>query len=167
MNQKKWIPRYESIEDKKIIGKSLTMSFAHFKIAELWRSFMPRLKEIGNRKNGDIISAVIYSSTHFTKFEPTNHFIRWAAVEVTDFDIIPPDMEQMIIPGGPYAVFNYQGPSTDKTVFHYIYGIWLPESGFELDDRPHFEILGARYKNEDPSSEEEIWIPVKRKTDEF
>jgi AraC family transcriptional regulator len=32
-----------------------------------------------------------------------------------------------------------------------------------LDDRPHFEILGDKYKNGDPDSEEEIWIPIKQK----
>jgi predicted transcriptional regulator YdeE len=29
------------------------------------------------------------------------------------------------------------------------------------DDRPHFEVLGKNYKNNDPVSEEEIWIPVR------
>jgi len=32
-----------------------------------------------------------------------------------------------------------------------------------LDNRPHFEVLGEKYKNGDPESEEEIWIPVKEK----
>jgi AraC family transcriptional regulator len=39
---------------------------------------------------------------------------------------------------------------------------WLPASGYELDDRPHFEILGERYKNNDPDSEEELWFPVRK-----
>jgi hypothetical protein len=28
---------------------------------------------------------------------------------------------------------------------------------------PHFEVLGDKYKNNDPSSEEEVWIPIKPK----
>lgn len=44
----------------------------------------------------------------------------------------------------------------------YIYGSWLPNSTeYARDNRPHFEILGEKYKNNDPESEEEIWIPVK------
>jgi AraC family transcriptional regulator len=39
----------------------------------------------------------------------------------------------------------------------------LPNSNYHLDDRPHFEILGEKYKNADPGSEEEIWIPIKAK----
>jgi len=38
----------------------------------------------------------------------------------------------------------------------------VPSSDYELDNRPQFEILGQKYKNNDPSSEEEIWIPVKQ-----
>ncbi|MEP7234441.1 MAG: GyrI-like domain-containing protein, partial [Ignavibacteriota bacterium] len=45
--------------------------------------------------------------------------------------------------------------------FQYILRTWVPNSNYELDDRPHFEILGEKYKKDDPSSEEEIWIPIK------
>jgi AraC family transcriptional regulator len=47
--------------------------------------------------------------------------------------------------------------------FKYIFEEWLPSAIYGLDNRPHFEILGAKYKNNDDSSEEEIWIPVKLK----
>lgn len=40
---------------------------------------------------------------------------------------------------------------------------WLPASDYNLDNRPHFEVLGEKYKNNDPTSEEEIWIPIKLK----
>ncbi len=39
----------------------------------------------------------------------------------------------------------------------------LPNSEYELENRPHFEVLGEKYKNNDPNSEEEIWIPIKKK----
>jgi AraC family transcriptional regulator len=37
----------------------------------------------------------------------------------------------------------------------------LPKSEYELDYRPHFEILGEKYKNNDQLSEEDIFIPIK------
>jgi AraC family transcriptional regulator len=37
----------------------------------------------------------------------------------------------------------------------------VTNSKYLLDNRPHFETLGEKYKNEDPSSEEEVWIPIK------
>jgi AraC family transcriptional regulator len=72
-------------------------------------------------------------------------------------------METFTLTGGLYAVFDYKGSSNDPGIFQYIFGIWIPESNYLLDDRPHFEVLGEKYKNADPNSEEEIWIPIQQK----
>jgi len=72
-------------------------------------------------------------------------------------------METFVLPGGLYAVFDYKGLSTDNSIFQYIFENWLPNSDYILDNRAHFEVLGDKYKNNDPTSEEEIWIPIKAK----
>ena len=43
----------------------------------------------------------------------------------------------------------------------FILNSWLPNSEFDIDNRPNFEVLGEKYKRTDPSSEEDIWIPIK------
>jgi len=139
------------------------MSFADYKIGELWKSFATGRSEITKRLSNDALSLVIYQPTHFSDFKVTNEFEKWAALEVADFDNVPTGMETFVLTGGLYAVFDYKGLSTDNSIFHYIFGSWLPGSGYTLDDRPHFEVLGDKYKNNDPSSEEEIWIPIKPK----
>jgi AraC family transcriptional regulator len=156
-------PTIVSSPEKKIIGKRMTMSLADNKMADLWKSFGVRRKEISNAVSNDLISLVVYSPGYFENFKPTNSFERWAAAEVSDLGTIPLDMDSYIVPGGLYAVFNYTGLNTDSSIFQYIFGTWLPASEYELDDRAHFEVLGERYKNNDPTSEEEIWIPVKLK----
>jgi len=155
------VPRIETSGEKKLIGKRLTMSFADYKIGELWGGFAPRRKEITNNLTNDLISLVVYSPAHFADFKPTNEFERWACVEVSEFDSVPAGMETFVLPAGLYAVFDYKGLNTDNSIFRYILGTWLPNSSYVLDDRPHFEVLGSKYKNNDPASEEEIWIPVK------
>jgi AraC family transcriptional regulator len=73
-------------------------------------------------------------------------------------------MEPLEIPEGLYAVFHYKGDQKNAAdFFRKIYTEWLPNSGYVLDHRPQFEILGGKYKTNDPNSEEEIWIPVKEK----
>jgi AraC family transcriptional regulator len=156
-------PRIETIHEKKLIGICLTMSFADFKVGELWRNFLPKRKAITNHITNDLYSVVVYSPGHFEDFNPTSEFVKWAAVEVPNFDHIPNDMETLILPGGLNAVFHYRGLSTDNAIYQFIYGTWLPASEYALDNRPHFEVLGNKYKNNDPESEEEIWIPVKLK----
>ena len=72
-------------------------------------------------------------------------------------------MKSLILKGGLYAVFDYKGSSSNNSIFQYIFSEWLPNSEYLIDHRPHFEILGSKYKNNDPNSEEEIWIPIKEK----
>jgi len=156
-------PRIETSIEKKLVGERLTMSFAAHNVNELWKSFIMRRKEIANNLTKDLISMAVYKPTHFKDFKPTSEFEKWAAVEVSDFDNVPAGMETFVLPGGLYAVFDYKGLSTDNSIFQYIFETWLPNSDYVLDNRPHFEILGDRYKNNDPTSEEEIWIPLKTK----
>ena len=156
-------PRIETINDKKLIGQRLKMSFADYRISELWGRFGSKRKEVTNILNDDLISLVVYQPTHFIDFKPTNEFERWATVEVANYNYVPPEMETFDLQGGLYAIFNYKGLNTDNSIFQYILGTWLPNSDFKLDNRPHFEILGEKYRNNDPESEEEIYIPIKKK----
>ncbi len=157
-------PRIETLKDKKVVGKRLKMSLAKNRTGELWQSFMPKRKEIGNAISSDLFSLQIYETDYFTTFNPNNEFEKWALIEVADFENVPSDMEKLILKGGLYAVFDYKGLNTETSIFTYIFTKWLPNSDYLLDERPHFEILGEKYKNGDPNSEEEIWIPIKPKT---
>lgn len=156
-------PRIESLKEKKLIGKRLTMSLANNRTGELWQKFMPNRREISNNITNDLISMQVYKPTYFADFKPTNEFEKWATVEVTNIESVPTEMETFLLAGGLYAVFDYKGSSNDPSIFQYIFGTWLPNSEYILDDRPHFEVLGDKYKNNDPNSEEEIWIPIKPK----
>ena len=157
-------PKIEISNEKKLVGKRMTMSYADYRIGQLWGSFMPRRKEITNNLTNDLISMVVYQSTHFADFKPTNEFEKWATVEVANFNNVPDEMETYILPSGLYAVFLYEGMATSISSFYEnIFTVWIPNSAYVLDDRAHFEVLGEKYKNNDPSSEEEIWIPIKVK----
>ncbi len=158
-------PKIELLNEKKLIGKHLTMSMADNKTPELWRSFMQQRKEINNAVGADLYSMQIHDPSYFESFDPNKTFEKWATAEVSDFNSIPEGMESIILPGGLYAVFHFKGmPSEGAKVFQYIFGTWLPNSEYALDNRPHFEVLGEKYKNGSPDSEEDIWIPVKRKS---
>ena len=154
-------PRIEILSEKKLVGKRLQMSLANNKTQDLWQSFMPRRKEVQNTIGTNLYSMQVYEPSYFNTFNPNAVFEKWAAIEVSAFETIPNDMEAFILNGGLYAVFEHKGQST--SIFEYIFGTWLPNSEYLLDQRPHFELLGEKYKKEDPNSEEEIWIPIKAK----
>jgi AraC family transcriptional regulator len=156
-------PKIITIPEKKLIGMHMPMSLVQNKTVDLWRNFMPRRGEIKNKVNTEFISMQVYDPSYdFTNFDPAAQFEKWAAVEVNSFDHVPPEMEKFVLPSGLYAVFQYKGDlSGAANMFRYIFGEWLPNSGYTLDNRPHFEILGEKYKNNDPNSEEDIYIPIK------
>ena len=159
-------PRIVILPEKRLIGKHLRMSLSDNRTVELWRSFMSSRKEIKNALSPDLFSMQVYdASFNFKDFNVNAPFEKWAAAEVKDYSIIPENMEAYTLKGGLYAVFIYKGlPSDFHNTFQYIFTNWLPNSEFEVDQREHFELLGEKYKNNDPSSEEEIWVPIKKKT---
>ena len=162
MNNKP-IPRIEISPERKLVGKRLAMNFAAYKVAELWKDFIPKRYHIKDAATSDLISMVIYTPSHFANFSVNNEFEKWAAVEVKNFNEVPNGMETFALESSLYAVFDYKGLNTDPSIYQYIFGTWLPSSAYVLDNRPHFEVLGDKYKDNDPNSEEEIWIPIKAK----
>ena len=158
-------PRIEKIEETKLIGNKTKMSFVNNKTMELWQSFMPKRKEVNNPVGTELYSVELYNDRMFFKnFDPTKEFEKWAAIKVNEFDNVPNGLETLIIPKGEYAVFHYKGkPSEAQSTYQYIYGQWMPNSEYDLDDRPHFALMGEKYKGEDPESEEEFWIPIRKK----
>ena len=156
-------PRIELVPARKLIGMRLTMSWVKNRTSELWQSFMQRRKEINNMLGTDLYSMQVYEPGYFDAFNPGKDFEKWAAVEVSDISTVPPGMESFTLQEALYAIFDFKGPSTDTSFFQYIFTTWLPKSDYVLDNRPHFELLGSKYKNADPESEEQIFIPVKEK----
>jgi AraC family transcriptional regulator len=158
-------PTIKNLEEIKVIGNNSKMSFANNKTVVLWQNYMQRRNEIKNSIGTDLYSVEVYNDTGFFKsFNPMKKFEKWAAIRVSDFDIVPENMNKLTIPSGKYAVFHYKGkPSEAQATYQFIYGQWLPNSEYVLDNRPHFALMGENYKGKHPNSEEELWIPIKRK----
>ena len=156
-------PRIVKLKEKKLVGYHLRMSLTHNQTGQLWGQFGPKIKTIKNRVSEEKISMQVYDNDYYQNFDPTNEFEKWAMVEVANFNEIPEGMKSFILEEGTYAVFDYKGSSADNSIYQYIFWKWLPSSSYQIDNRPHFEILGKHYKNNDPDSEEEIWIPITEK----
>jgi len=153
-------PTLKTLTPKKLLGINLTMSLANNKTGQLWKQFGPQIKNISNSVSTATISMQVYDADYYKNFSPVKEFTKWAAVEVENFDEIPVGLSSFVLEGGLYAVFDYKGSSADPSIFHYIFQEWLPKSDYVIDNRPHFEVLGEKYANNDVESEEEIWIPI-------
>lgn len=156
-------PSIRQLPAKTLVGLAMRMQLTADLTPSLWRSFMPRRGEVAHVVGQDFYSVQVYPATYFSRFDPTRFFEKWAAVEVAAVDALPEGMACFTIPAGSYAVFHHQGPGGDPSIFQYIFGTWLPTSGYALADRPHFELLPPDYQATSPDASEEIWVPIQPK----
>lgn len=118
---------------------------------------------IAGRLGGETYSVKVYNASYsFSSFDPAAEFDKWAAVVVSEASGVPNGFEELIISAGKYAEFVHTGPtSAARKTFGYIFGEWLPTSGFELDLRPHFEILPEEYDPFSVDATERVLIPIR------
>jgi AraC family transcriptional regulator len=155
--------RIETISSKTLAGMHLPMSFNNNRTAELWKNFIPRFRDIPVKVCDDLYSVEVYPAGFFKRFDADSAFQKWAGVEVPANAELQEGLEQLIIPSGEYAVFLHHGPAAEAArTYHYIYEKWFPNSGYIVDERPHFAVMGPKYKPASEGSEEEIFIPLRR-----
>lgn len=72
------------------------------------------------------------------------------------------EIGKMTIEGGKYAVARFENIKSDEyqDCWNWVYGQWLPESGYVPDDNPPFELYPEKIE-EGESITMEIWVPVK------
>jgi AraC family transcriptional regulator len=74
---------------------------------------------------------------------------------------IPTEFLSLHIPAGLYAQFEVTAPPTAaKEVFEFIYGEWLPTSGYQLAHRHQLEVIPHDYMQHGDRAQETIWIPI-------
>ncbi len=156
-------PKILETGEKILVGMRITTTLLEGRESELWRTFRSRASEIPERTGINFFSVKVYGADYSfsSRFDPNAAFDKWAAIEVANFVEVHEDFEQLIIPVGRYAVFIHYGtPAMAAVTFGHIFGSWLPNSDFEVDHRPHFEVLGDKWSPFDPEAEEEVWVPV-------
>ncbi|MBU2940652.1 GyrI-like domain-containing protein [Lacinutrix sp. C3R15] len=157
-------PRIESVSEKKLVGQSVEMSLINNKTFKLFSSFMPNRKQVQNSLGNAIYEVMLYDAEYFKNFAPNNMFTKWATIEVKNVENIPEGMQSISLKSGLYAVFTYKGLAKDfSNLMQYVFTEWLPKSEYTLDNRPHFNILGNKYIQDSPESEEDVYIPIQRK----
>ena len=72
------------------------------------------------------------------------------------------DIGMMTIAGGKYAVAHFElQPTQYMEAWNAVYGDWLPQSGYQPDDRPCFEMYQADMMTPDGKHIVDICVPVK------
>ncbi|MCB9027101.1 MAG: effector binding domain-containing protein [Bdellovibrionaceae bacterium] len=128
---------------------------------DLWDKFIPRMKEVKNRIDGETSFGVCYATKEMTKKDELSYM---AALPVSIVEDVPEGMTAREVIGGEYVVVIHKG-SIEKIgdTIDFAYGTWLPRSGYDPDDRADLELYDARFKAEADDSEFDFLIPIKKR----
>ncbi len=147
----------------KVMGMKIQTSIARQETSRLWRPFRQSIKD-----QQSLSPEIFYSISKYGNEVKNNSFTvetifeKWAAIETQPG--IPDGFEKTEIEGGMYAVFEFTGSQMKfHSVLQEFYQNWLPNSGYVLDSRAHFETFDNTYDPFSESSVEQIWIPVTSK----
>lgn len=154
-------PQILNLPPKTLVGLRMISTLAVDQTPTLWRTFMPRHREI-QATAPERYAVRVFPEGFFERLDPERPFEIWAGIESSGPQ--PEGMEALTLSGGLYAAFTYQGlPQEYPPVFQYLLQVWMPKNGLAYDYRPHVAVMGDRYVNSSPDSEEEMWIPVRNR----
>ena len=161
-------PKFIHLPEKKVVG--LGTKFISIlspdknnmnTIPKLWEQFMGQIRRIDNR-TGDTCFGLVEALPKTDDKSHPDELFYIACTEVADIDAVPSGMIQRVIPAGRYASFTHKGKldALEHTI-NYIYRSWLPKSGLQLRDAPHFELYDHRFNRGSDQSEFDILLPVR------
>jgi AraC family transcriptional regulator len=155
-------PRIVQLNQLILVGRPYFGDSADNKFGQAWDRFFPYEKAISNRTNEKVFYGV---EDYGPEFEQTHQWMYFPSTQVSSLDEIPTGLFGRTLPAATYAVFTAKGgiPKLHDT-FMYAYMTWLPASEYESAYPFDFEYYDERFKDQDPNSEIDIFIPVKPKT---
>lgn len=163
-------PSIVNLEKMTIVGLQTLTTLEHNVIPNLWDRMMPRCKEIKNIANHEATLGISFGFEEIPMVEGKNIkiFFHMAGFIVNSVEDLPEGMTYKNIPAHMYAKFTHKGSlSKLMDTYNYIYGQWLPQSGFLYDTEAiEIEWYDERFKGrDDEKSEFDILVPIIKKTD--
>src|SRR5262249_6777809 len=123
-------------------------------IPSQWQRFVPKIGSVPGEV-GRVAFGVNYNG------DDDGHFDYLCGVEVASFSGLSRDWARLRIPAHRYAVFEHRGNvSTIRRTHNTIWTAWLPSSGYEVADAPHFERYGEQFDGRTGEGGVEIWVPI-------
>ena len=136
----------------RLVGLQILTTPMSPEIPALWPRLVKRLPEIA--------SAAEPGVTFGAMQDAGDDLVYLAGVQVAPGAAPPADMSQVAVPAGDYAVFEFPFGEIGKA-YPFIFGTWLPESGYVQDARPLLERYGTDFCPDQPASPMQVRVPVR------
>lgn len=151
----------------KVMGYEYYGSNQNDEIKILWNRFSKTLHSEPALNSNRVTDVETYLGVceHVEAYDPEKSVFSYlVCLEINQIpNIVPEDMVIKEIPTQDYVVFTHIGsPNSLEATYQYIYGTYFYKTDFELVDAPDFELYDHRFSPESPTSELDIYIPVRR-----
>ncbi len=132
-------------------------------IPSLWDRFDANVQRISGKLGNAAYGVCLTTNRSDGEFD------YFAGVEVEGAAPVPEGLAAVDIPQQTYAVFTHRvDPDLSlqeglQETLRQIWGVWLPESDFELAESPDFERYDDRFEPAVPRGEFDICVPIRSK----
>lgn len=157
-------PKIENLSTRTLYGSMVDFK-SHFeegsdcstKVVDHWVTFLKSKKQISG-----IVDKKIYGVALSDEKELREKRLTYiACVETTDTTQSVNGFEYVQLPGGTYAGFENRGLASERfKLMDFIYGIWLPSSGYTRGLGYDYEVFDHRYALNDKNSISFFYIPI-------
>ena len=148
-------PKIVTRERFTVVGMHYRGKNEHNEIPQLWGVFGPRMSEVKDVANPSVCYGIS------DNMDPTTgEFDYIAGLEVRMAEEVPEGMVRWEVPAGRYTVLTTTLPKIGET-FQHAYHEWLPGSDYEHRPGPDFEVYDDSFDSQDPSSQFDVYIPIK------
>jgi len=141
-------PRFETLGDRRVFGLGRMIVLEGYAgtraILRLWKDFR-------DRWTGDLAPAEelyglgVYDREEFLPDGAS--FEYFACAPLAAKAALPAGYRERLIPGGLYAVFEYDGPARrTRDAFNHIFGVWFPSAPYRLRTGENGSIGFERYR---------------------
>ncbi|WP_101723551.1 GyrI-like domain-containing protein [Eggerthella timonensis] len=156
-------PDIVEVPGMRVLGLTYEMSVAENESPAMWA----RLNDLLARAEGAPVVGDRYgfyesgadcSQTTFEEGTAVRAFIGTASPEGCTIE----GFAEKRFSGGRYARFVHRGRVEDlPSTYRYLWGVWFPQSGYDLADRDDFERYGPRFLGPDETTSEiEVFFPI-------
>lgn len=131
---------------KNFVSGSVKEKFGMFNITR--EALLNTLEDVKNRLGETYIATYDFNNEDILKPHEDIEYTYYYGVEVDNMLHIPQNLSLKEIKSAKYAVFTYDkttktlnGEKLDRTIYDYINGVWLPNSGYCLSEAEDLEII--------------------------
>jgi len=147
-------PRFETRPVFTVAGPRYYGKNENSEIKQMWDERWPEIESVPDQVDSDVCYGVC-----ITGEEEHGPFTYIAGMEVDSVDELPAELAHIEIPEQTYAVFRTTLPEIGKS-YDYIYGEWLPKSGYRRAPGPEFELYPETFDPDNPQSLFDLYVPV-------